>query len=170
MIRHLNAKLCGLALIIVLVATPAFAAWTVTFETTGYPISYDHSDGSQMHVLKIKCISDANASGNQTLSTLIATAYGGANKPAAVAMKNKIAGGYFYCMKYSLAQESTAPTFAVADEVGTSLNASAGGTTGGGSFRGNLVTDQYVPVTDLVFSSTTLGDTKIMYIYFWISK
>jgi hypothetical protein len=141
----------------------------VTLNTTGYPRSFDWKNNQQMIVYKVNVVSDAGASGDQTLSTLINTAFGAASSGARL-WKDKFAGGLFYSMKYIYAVEVTAPTYAVADEVGTSLIAAATATTGGGSLPGNAVTTQMQPVTDIVFSSTTLGDTKAGILYFWFLK
>lgn len=164
-------KLLTLTLALILTASPSFAAWTVTFNTTTHPkqFTWGANKTSIMYVFRLNITSDANASGTQTLSTLIDTAYG-TDTGKATKVKDMIQGGLLYGMKYIHTGNVTASTVVLSDENSGQIFSETLATSGANFIRGNIDADTYVPITNLIFTSTTLGDGSVSIYEFWILK
>jgi hypothetical protein len=160
----------GICLITLFLYSYAFASWTVTLNTTtSPPVVYDWTNGQKLIVFRVDVTSDAGASGAQTLSTLIDTAYGPSSSIAS-SFKNYIAGSLFYALKWSHTGTVTAPTIVVLDGLGSQLLSYATATTGAGVKAGNADLSFNAPVTDLKFTSTTLGAAAVSRYEFWFIK
>lgn len=145
-------------------------AWTVTLNTTtAPPVVYDWTNGQKAMVFSVDCTSDASASGTQTLSTLIDTAYGPSSSMANT-LKSHVAGSLFYALKWSHTGTITAPTIVVLDALSAQLLSYTTATSGAGVRAGNADISFYAPVTDLKFTSTTLGASAVSRYYFWFIK
>jgi hypothetical protein len=158
-------------LLVLLMAGSSFAAWTsLTLGTTGgYPKAYDWKNGQQLIVFRVDCTSDANASGTIALSDLINTAFG-ARSGTAQLWRDKVAGSLFYALEWNHTGTITAPTIVVYSGLDSQLLSHATATTGNGIKAGNTDVGFSAPLTDLKFSSTTLGAAGVSKFYFWLIK
>jgi hypothetical protein len=162
-------KILVAVLLVLLMAGTSFAAWTIALETTGYPKTYDMSDGTTAAIFKINLLSDADASGAFTLSTLINTAFA-SDKPAAALWNRVLSASVLYCMKTTLVGSVTDSTIVVSDEVDAQIMSQTTGTSGSKLHYGGVDSGFQVPVTDLSFTMTTLGNTEVGAIYLWLIK
>jgi hypothetical protein len=143
--------------------------WTVTLNTSGYPRTYDLADGTTAAVYKVHCISDAGASGTQTMSTLINTAFSA--DPGAKALWNQmLSASVFYCLKTSVTGNVTDSTVVVSDENSAQILSKTTGTSGAKVYWGGADTSFEVPVSDLIFTATSLGAANVGDLYFWMLK
>lgn len=159
-----------IAVVLVLVwASASFAAWTVTLNTSGYPRTYDMSDGTTAAVFKVDLLSDADASGTFTLSTLINTAFA-SSKPTAALWNRVLSASVLYCVKTTLVGAVTDSTLVVLDEVSAEIMSQTTGTSGSKLHYGGVDSGFQVPVSDISFNMTTLGNTEVGALYFWFIK
>lgn len=165
--KHIICTLATLLLFAFLAST-AIAAWTVTFSTANSRI-YPWTGGTKMIRLVLSVTSDANASGTQTLSTIIdaASTLTAAQKTE---WKNAIMGGLLWSFKYSHTGSVTAATVVAFDGLGAQIFSEALATSGAGAIDASVDIGFSVPVTDLKFTSTTLGNGGVSQYEFWIIK
>lgn len=163
-------------LVLMLFAVPSYAAWTVSLATTAdtdlfqsaSPFSADFGTQNKWYVFKVNVVSDASTSSTYTLNTLIdATTL---PKSVKQQWKDRLRGSMLYCVKTLVVGTVTSSTLTVTDEVGASLASGATGTSGGAVLSGSGVLGTKVPVTDIKFSATTLGNTEVAAFYFWVLK
>lgn len=142
-------------------------AWTVTASVDKTAVL---GNGEKRFTFKLACTSDASASGDQTLSTLLQTALG---KKLANFYMEQIRGGYFFGVEYEPDGTDTPgsnPTVTVDNENDT-LILSREFTAATADFEpGTNQTGMYVPITDLTLASTTFDNTKKADIRLIVSK
>jgi hypothetical protein len=144
-------------------------AWTVTASWTR---DFEWTNGQNMHVFRFACTADANASGDQTLSTLLATAYG--SDEGARIMRELVAGGMPYQIKYlpsgGATDPTSNPTVTIDDENGVNIFSQEFTASTESAALVNAVLGGYLAVTDIILASTTLGNTKVASFDVWVLK
>lgn len=132
-------------------------SWTVTASVDKNAIL---GSGERQFTFKLACTSDANASGDQTLSTLLNTALGSKQRDLYM---NRIRGGFLFGVEYEPDGSDTPtsnPTVTIDNENGT-LILSREFTADAADFEpGTNQTGMYVPITDMIIASSTLDNGK----------
>ena len=159
-------KLFLTILIFFLLTLPAFAAWTVTAsQCAGGPYPFGND---MVYCYQISATSDANASGDQTLSTLLETAYGAQD---ASRMMRQLAGTVLFWVDYipdGTATPTTATTITIDKETAALVFNQTVATAGTAqSWPGNATMGSLVPLTDATVAMTTLANEKIAVIKLW---
>ena len=159
-----------LIVFILLLSTPAMAAWTIVATIEDTPMNW--TNGQQMYTIKFACTSDAGSSGDIVLSTFLITNYG---PTRAKNFMRSIRGGLLYAVKYEPSAAPNAPTseatITVDDELGILFFTEAVTTAATGQlFNGTVDSGFGVPVVDITLALTTLADTKVANIYVYIIK
>lgn len=161
-------KLILTILFVTFLSTTSFAAWSVF--TVQYVGTYSWSSDTEMILYKVSGTSDAGASGDLTLSTGLAT-YHGTTEGATHA--KRMQGGVLYAIEYvpGAATPTTAAQITIDTEDGTLLFDETVATAATGEmFRGDVDQSFFPPLTDLIFVSTTLANTKTATFNIWIMK
>jgi len=145
-------------------------AWTIAVT---HHRSITRTDGRKLYAFKIACTGDAGgASGDVTLSTELTTTY---NAKESEMYMNRIEGGEVLCIEYvahaTVATED--PTITLDNENGTLFLSQAYGAAATSEFIDGRVQEAFqIPITDLIFTCTKLGDGagKKATFYIWILK
>ena len=155
-----------LVLTMLLFSTTAMAAWTATAKKSEY-FPFKWGNDAYMFCFEIEVISDANASGDLKLSTLLKNTYG---EQEADELMKRIAGSVLYWIDYepggvtpttestiTIDKETTALIFS---ELVTTAATAEG-------WRGDTDTSKYVPVTDVILAMTSMDNTTQATIKLW---
>ena len=157
-----------LSIAILILASPAFAAWSVlTVEFLG---SFPAQTGGGTRVLyKVTGTSDASGSGDLTLSTGLNTFHGDAMGSA---YHKQMQGGVLLAVEYvpdGTDTPTSAPQITIDTVSGTLIFDETVATAATGEpFAGDVDLDLVFPLTDLIFASGTLANTKKAVFYIWI--
>jgi len=149
-------------------STSALAAWSVY--TVQYVGTYSWRSDTEMILYRVTGTSDAGASGDLLLSTGLAT-YHGATEGAT--HWKRMQGGVLYAVEYvpGAATPTTAAQITIDTADGTLLFDETVATAATGEmFRGDVDQEFFPPLTDLIFVSTTLANTKTATFNVWIMK
>jgi hypothetical protein len=150
---------------LVISAGISHAAWTK--EITDIQ-EYQYPNGQRFFVIKLEVTSDASASGDITFSSQIVS-----DNPNHYRMQH-MAGGVLYAVEYvpdDTDTPTTAPQVTLDTESGSNFFDETAGAAGTGEvFNGDVDAGVFVPITDLIFASTTLANTKKAIFYIWIKK
>ena len=139
-----------LVLTMLLFSTTAMAAWTATAKKSEY-FPFKWGNDAYMFCFEIEVISDANASGDLKLSTLLKNTNGEqeANEPGGVTPTTE--------STITIDKETTALIFS---ELVTTAATAQG-------WRGDTDTSKYVPVTDVILAMTSMDNTTQATIKLW---
>jgi len=149
-------------------AIPAMAAdWTVVTAAVCDGSPYAWGDNSYLYCYKISATSNADSSGDHTLSTMLTTAYGAQESEKRM---RQLAGTTLFWVDYEPGSVTpTTETQITIDKETTALIFDETVTTAATaqSWRGNNDTTSYAPITDVTIAMTTLADTKTANVYLW---
>lgn len=140
-------------------------AWTVAATLAR---SFESGGGNKISVIEIACTADADASGDQTLSTLLTTQYGAVK---AGQIMQAIEGGLPYQIIYlpdGTATPTAAPTITLDDSNG--INIYSNEFTADANAVALIDDAGAIYVTDLIFASTSPANTKAFVAQIWIVK
>lgn len=143
-------------------------AWTVTATLSR---NFEWTNGQSMYVFRLACLSDADASGDFTLSTLLTTSEGAIKSDM---FMRCIGGGLPYQVEYIPAPATTTPTsnptITIDNQGGVNIFSYEFTAAVRDIQPCNVVKGAYVAVTDLIIASTTLDNTKTANVDIWILK
>lgn len=141
-------------------------AWTVTAALEG---SFDREDGTYFKFV-LTCTSDAGASGDQTLSTLLASAYDWKIKDT---IMNQILGSELMWVEYlpdGTATPTSDPTVTIDNGNESNIFNYAFTAATKEIVAGAEELGAFPVVKDLIFASTTLANTKKAVFNIWLKK
>jgi hypothetical protein len=143
-------------------------AWTVALT---WDASYDWSDGNRVNVFKFACTADGSGSGDQQVSTLLATTYG--TEKGGWYFNEMVRGGRPLQVVYIPSTGGTAP----GSNPTVTLDDANGGVMFSKEFTATTPLTQLVDdlgghaaAKDIILASTTMGDGKKGDIELWIIK
>lgn len=143
----------------------AYGAWTK--EITNIK-KFIYENGDIYYEIAMQCTSDSGSSGDITLSTQILS-----DKPNAIRWA-EMEGGRLYSLEYNPSSTAT-PTTQATITLDTANGANFFDETVAVAsteevFSGDVDSSFLVPLTDLIFASTTLASGETATFYIWIKK